>query len=153
MSNTPAMCNSFKNELLNGQHNFGVGYVRTTSADTFKMALYVTTASINNSTAAYSATNEVSGTGYSAGGATVTNAAVPALFGAGAQTACWTPSAPVSWSGLTLSTAFDTALLYNSTNANKAVASYGIGAQTITAGTLTLTMPTQGAGTALINIA
>jgi hypothetical protein len=152
MANVPAMCNSFKVDLLTGQHNLGVGFIRAaTTADTIKAALYLTTASITNGTTTYSSTNELAASGnYTAGGATVTNASVPALF---TNTACWTPSASIVWSNLTSSGAFDTVFLYNSTNGNKGIASYGIGSQTITAGTLTLTMPTQGAGTALINIA
>jgi hypothetical protein len=155
MANTPAMCNSFKVELLNGQHNFGVGFVRTTAADTIKAALYLTASStpITSGTTTYLAGAGIelgiSGN-YAAGGNNVTNAAVPQLY---TNTACWTPSASIVWSNLTSSGAFDTVLLYNSTNSNRAIASYGIGSQTITSGTLTLTMPTQGAGTALINIA
>jgi hypothetical protein len=154
MANTPAMCNSFKNELLTGQHNLGVGFIRAaTTVDTIKAALYLTTAAITKATTAYSSTNELtngSGTGYTAGGANVTNAAAPLLY---TDTATWTPSAPIVWNALTSSAAFDTVFLYNSTNGNKGIASYGIGSQTITAGTLTLTMPTPAAGTALINIA
>ena len=80
MANTQAMCTSFKGELLVGKHQFGsVTLTSRTSltaptTDTFKAALYVATATVNASTTAYSATNEVSGTGYTAGGTTVTNA-------------------------------------------------------------------------------
>jgi hypothetical protein len=153
MANTPAMCNSFKNELLTGQHNFGVGFTRAaTTVDTIKAALYLTTATIDNTTTIYSSLNEISaGTvSYTAGGNTVTNATAPVLS---TNTACWTPSAPIVWNNLTAPTAFNTVLLYNVTNGNKAIASYGIGSQTITAGTLTLTMPSNVAGSALINIA
>ena len=73
MANTQAMCTSFKGELLVGHHNFGTGVVRAaTTADTFKAALYLASATVNASTTAYSSTGEVTGTGYSAGGVTVT---------------------------------------------------------------------------------
>ena len=153
MANTPAMCNSFKLELLTGQHNLGVGFIRAgTTTDVIKAALYLTTATINNATSVYSSTNEISaGTvSYTAGGNTVTNATAPVTF---TNTATWTPSAPIVWTNLTAPTAFDTVLFYNVTNGNRAIASFGIGAQTITAGTLTLTMPTPGAATSLIQIA
>jgi hypothetical protein len=151
MANTQAMCTSFKGELLVGHHNFGTGVVRAaTTADTVKAALYLTTATINASTTAYTATGEVSGTGYSAGGVTVTNATAPATSG---TTAYWTPSASISFSSVTLSTAFDCVLLYNSTQSNKAISVHTFGSQTVTAGTFTLTMPTNDASTGLIRLA
>lgn len=145
------MCTSFKGELLVGHHNFGTGVVRAaTTADTVKAALYLTTATINASTTAYTATGEVSGTGYTAGGVTVTNATAPATSG---TTAYWTPSASISFSSVTLSTAFDCVLLYNSTQSNKAISVHTFGSQTVTAGTFTLTMPTNDASTGLIRLA
>lgn len=151
MANTQAMCTSFKGELLVGHHNFGTGVVRAaTTADTVKAALYLTTATINASTTAYTATGEVSGTGYTAGGVTVTNATAPATSG---TTAYWTPSASISFSSVTLSTAFDCVLLYNSTQSNKAISVHTFGSQTVTAGTFTLTMPTNDASTGLIRLA
>ena len=151
MANTQAMCTSFKGELLVGHHNFGTGVVRAaTTADTVKAALYLTTATINASTTAYTATGEVSGTGYTAGGVTVTNATAPATSG---TTAYWTPSASITFSSVTLSTAFDAVLIYNSTQSNKAVSVHTFGSQTVTAGTFTLTMPTNDASTGLIRLA
>ena len=151
MANTQAMCTSFKGELLVGHHNFGTGVVRAaTTADTVKAALYLTTATINASTTAYTATGEVSGTGYTAGGVTVTNATAPATSG---TTAYWTPSASISFSSVTLSTAFDCVLLYNSTQSNKAISVHTFGSQTVTAGTFTLTMPINDASTGLIRLA
>jgi hypothetical protein len=145
------MCTSFKGELLTATHNFGTAPTRGTStADTFKAALYLASATINASTTAYSATNEVTGTNYTAGGATVTNATAPATSG---TTAYWTPSASITYTNVTLSTAFDTMLMYNSTQSNKAVAVYTFGSQTITAGTFTLTMPTNDATTGLLRLA
>lgn len=121
-----------------------------TTADTLKAALYLTTATINASTTAYTATGEVSGAGYTAGGVTVTNATAPATSG---TTAYWTPSASISYSAVTLSTAFDCVLIYNSTQSNKAVSVHTFGSQTVTAGTFTLTMPTNDASTGLIRLA
>ena len=150
MANSQAMCTSFKQDILNGIHAFGTTVTRgTTSADTFKAALYYATASLGAGTTAYSATGEVSGTGYTAGGTTVTNGTAPATSGTSAY---WTPSASFTWTGVTISTAFDTVLLYNSTQSNKAVSVHTFGSQTITSGNFTLTMPTNAAGTALIQI-
>ena len=150
MANTQAMCTSFKAELLQAYHNLGTTVTRgSTAADTLKAALYLTTATMNATTTAYSATNEVSGTGYTAGGTTVTNATAPTASGTGA---IWTPSASLSWTGVTLATAFDTVLIYNSTQANRAISVHTFGAQTVTAGTFTLTMPTNATGTALIQL-
>ena len=117
MANTQAICNSFKSELLQGIHNLGTGVVRAgTGADTIKAALYLASATVDKSTTAYTATGEVSGTGYTAGGVTVTNANPPTLSG---DVAVWTPSASITFSSVTLSTSFDTVLLYNSTQGNK----------------------------------
>ena len=151
MANTQAMTTSFKGELLTATHNFGVAPVRAaTTADTFKAALYLTTATINAATTAYTATGEVTGTNYSAGGVAVTNATVPATSG---TTAYWTPSASITYTNVTLTTAFDAVLIYNSTQSNKAVSVHTFGSQVVTAGTFTLTMPANAAGTALINLA
>ena len=156
MANTQAMCTSFKGELLLGAHQFGtVTLVSRTSltaptTDTFKAALYLATATVNASTTAYSATNEVSGTGYTAGGATVTNASAPSTSG---TTAIWTPSASIAWTTVTLATSFDAVLIYNSTQSNRAVSVHTFGATTVTAGNFTLTMPTNDSSTGLIRIA
>jgi len=156
MANTASLCTSFLQEMLTATHNFGVAPIRAaTTADTFKGALYVTTATYNAATTAYSATGEVSGTNYTAGGVTVTNATAPASTNtsATAGTAYWTPSASLVYTNVTLTTAFDTLLLYNSTQSNKAVGVYTFGSQTITAGTFTLTMPTNSTSAALIRVA
>lgn len=151
MANTQAMCTSFKNEILQAYHNFGTTVTRAgTGADTFKAALYLTSATINATTTAYTTTGEVTGTNYTAGGVTVTNATAPTTSG---TTAYWTPSASLVYTNVTLSTAFDTVLIYNSTQSNRAVSVHTFGSQTVTAGTFTLTMPTNAAGTALLNIA
>jgi len=156
MANTASMCTSFMGELLTATHNFGVAPIRAaTTADTFKGALYLTTATINASTTAYSATGEVSGTGYTAGGVSITNATAPSSTNSSstAGVAYWTPSASITYTSVTLSTAFDTVLMYNSTQSNKAVAVYTFGSQTVTAGTFTLTMPSNTTTTALLRLA
>ena len=151
MANTQSMCTSFLGELMTATHNFGTAPLRAaTTADTFKAALYFASATVNASTTAYSATGEVSGTNYSAGGVTVTNATAPTTSG---TTAYWTPSASLVYTNVTLSTAFDTVLIYNSTQSDKAVSVHTFGSQTVTAGTFTLTMPTNDASTGLIRIA
>ena len=151
MANTQAMCTSFKSEILTGTHNFGVAPTRgSTAADSFKAALYLASATVNATTTAYSASDEVSGTGYTAGGVAVTNATVPTTSG---TTAYWTPSASITYTNVTLSTAFDAVLIYNSTQSNKAVSVHTFGSQTVTAGTFSLTMPANAPSTALLNIA
>jgi len=161
MANTQAMCTSFMGQLLNGGHQFGsITLTSRTSltaptTDTFKAALYLVSATINASTTVYTVTGEVSGTGYSAGGVTVTNAnAVTATNSSStAGVAYWTPSASITYTAVTLATAFDTVLLYNSTQGNTAVSVHTFGSQTITAGTFTLTMPTNSTTLALIRLA
>ena len=156
MANTQSMVTSFLGEVLTATHNFGVAPIRAaTTADTFKAALYLASATINASTTAYSATGEVTGTNYSAGGVTVTNATVPASSNTSttAGTAYWTPSASITYTTVTLTTAFDAVLIYNSTQSNKAVSVHTFGSQTITAGTFTLTMPSNTTSTALLRLA
>ena len=150
-ANSSAMCTSFKVESWLALHALGTTVTRGgTGADALKAALYLTTGTRGAGTTAYSATDEVSGTGYSAGGVTVTNAVAPTSTG---TTAFWTPSASIVFTTVTLTTAFDAVLLYNSTQANRAISVHNFGAQTITAATLTLTMPANAAGTALLNFA
>jgi hypothetical protein len=149
MSNTQSVCTSFKAEQLNGIHALGTTVVRgATTADSFKAALYSTSATVNAATTVYSSTNEVTGTGYTAGGVSFTWVA-PNTSG---TTAFTTPSASFSWTGLTAGP-FDAVLLYNTTQGNKAVAVYTFGAQTVTAGNFSLTMPTNDATTGLLRIA
>ena len=156
MANTQAMCTSFMGEILTATHNFGTAPTRGTSAaDTFKAALYLTSATVNAATTAYSSSNEVSGTGYSAGGVTVTYGTPPTATNSSttAGVAFVTPSASITYTTVTLTTAFDTVLIYNSTQSNKAVSVHTFGSQTITAGTFTLTMPTNNTSTALLRLA
>jgi len=157
MANTQSMCTSFLGDLLSAGHNFSTTNIARTinTVDVFKAALYLATATMNASTTAYSATNEVSGTGYTAGGITVTNGVAPTATNTSvtAGVGFWTPGASFVWSGVTLATAFDTVLLYNSSNSNKAVSVHTFGSQTITAGTFTLTMPSNTTTTALLRLA
>ena len=152
MPNTQAMCTSFKGELLTGTHNFGTAPVRASgSADAFKAALYYTSATINAGTTAYGTSGEVSGSGYTAGGIAVPNTQAPTT---GGTTAYWTPSSSLQFPNITINTqSFNCVLIYNSTQSNRAVSVHTFGDQTVTAGTFTLTMPNNAAGTALINIA
>lgn len=151
MANTQAMCTSFKVDLLSGGHNFNSTNVARSAntIDTFKAALYLTTATIGAATTAYSATNEVTGTGYTAGGISVTFGTAPTSSG---TTAYVTPSANLVYSTVTIGPT-DCVLVYNTFNSNKSVSSHTFGAQTVTAANLTLTMPSNAAGTALLNLA
>lgn len=152
MANTQGMATSFKQDILNGLHAFGASVVRAgTTKDTFYAALYLTTATMDATATVYTATNEVSGTNYTAGGVAVTNATTPTTSG---TTAFWTPSASIVYTTVTLATAFNAVLIYNNTAAGKnAVSVHTFGSQTITAGTFTLTMPTNDSSNALIRIA
>ena len=156
MANTQSMCTSFLGELMTATHNFGASPIRAAAtADTFKAALYLASATLNASTTVYSATGEVSGTGYTAGGVTITNATAPTSTNASATAGVgyWTPSASIVYTTVTLTTSFDTVFIYNSTQSNKAVSVHTFTAQTITAGTFTLTMPSNTTTTALLRLA
>jgi len=137
------MCTSFKKELMEAKHNFLLS-----GGDTFKLAMYDNNASFTAATTAYTATNEVSGTGYSAGGGTLTRID-PSSSGTTAFT---------SFSDLTFSTATVTArgaLIYNDTAAgDPTVIVLDFGAdKTSTAGDFTIQFPTADASTAIIRIA
>ena len=155
MANTQSMCTSFMGELMTATHNFGTAPIRAaTTADTFKAALYLTSSTINASTTVYTSTGEVTGTGYTPGGVTVTNATAPIATNSSstAGVAYWTPSASITYTTVTLTTAFDAVLIYNSTQSDKAVSVHTFGSQTITAGTFTLTMPSNTTTTALLRL-
>jgi len=161
MANTQSMCTSFMSELMLGQHQLGTstivsrGSLTTPTTDTLKAALYLVSATKDASTTVYNTTGEVSGTGYTAGGVTVTNATAPTSTNASATAgvAFFTPSGSLTYTTVTLATAFDTVLIYNSTQSNKAISVHTFGSQTITAGTFTLTMPSNTTTTALIRLA
>jgi len=161
VANTQSMCTSFMQQLMVGEHQLGTATLvsRTSltapTTDTLKAALYLTTATINAATTAYTVTGEVSGTNYTAGGITVTNATAPSSTNtsATAGVAFFTPSASLTFTTVTLSTAFDCVLLYNSTQSNKAISVHTFGSQTVTAGSFSLTMPANTTSAALIRLA
>jgi len=161
MANTQSMCTSFMSQLMLGEHQLGTatlvsrGSLTSPTTDTLKAALYLSSATMNASTTAYTAVNEVSGTGYTAGGVTVTNATAPTSTNASATAgvAFFTPSASIVYTTVTLATAFDAVLIYNSTQSDKAISVHTFGSQTITAGTFTLTMPANTTSAALIRLA
>jgi len=142
MAISQAMCTSFKKELLEAVHNF-----KNSGGDTFKIALYTSSASLGAATTAYSATNEVSGTGYTAGGNTLTRVD-PSSSG----TTAFTDFANTTWSSATITARG--ALIYNDTDSDKAVAVLDFGAdKTSTAGDFTIQFPVADASNAIIRIA
>jgi hypothetical protein len=142
MAITQAMCTSFKKALLDGEMDFS-----SDTSQTYKIALYTSSATLGASTTAYSTTNEVSGTGYSAGGATLTVVA-PTTSGT---------TAFLDFNDVTFSTATITArgaLIYQSGGSNPAVAVLDFGSdKTSTAGDFTIQFPTADASNAIIRIA
>ena len=156
MAITQALCTSFKQEILQGIHNFtsgsGGGTSTTTgSGNAFKVALYTSSATLSASTTAYSGTNEASGTGYSGGGAALTNV-TPTT----SSTTALTDFADVTWSSSSITARG--ALIYNSSttagSANRAVCALDFGAdKTSTSGDFTITFPTADASSAIIRIA
>jgi hypothetical protein len=115
-----------------------------------KAALYLASATTGPTNTAYTATGEVSGTNYTAGGVSVTNANTAGLT---STTAYWTPSASIVYTTVTLSTAFDLVMIYSTTDTNRNIGTFSLGSQTVTAGTLTLTMPVNDSSTGLVRFA
>ena len=156
MAITTAMATSFKSELLQGIHNFhngsGGGTTTTTgTGNTFKIALYTSSATMSASTTAFATTNEVSGTGYTAGGNTLTNVD-PTTSG----TTALTDFSDTTWSSSSITARG--ALIYNSSttagSANRAVAILDFGAdKTSTSGDFTIQFPAADASNAIIRIA
>ena len=142
MAITQAVCTSFKQEILVEGHNF------TGSADTFKIALYTSSASLTAATTAYSSSNEVSDSGsYSAGGGSLTSV-TPTTSG----TTAICDFADISFTSATITAR--AALIYNSTNSNKAVAVLDFGGdKTSTSGTFTIQFPTADASNAILRLA
>jgi hypothetical protein len=143
MAISTAMCTSFKQELLEAKHNF-----LASGGNTFKLALYTSSATLGAATTAYSATNEASGTGYSAGGAALTNVN-PSSSG----TTALTDFADLTFSSATITA--NGALIYNDTQAgDPAVCSLAFGGdKTSTAGDFTIQFPAADASNAIIRIA
>lgn len=141
MAITQAFCNSFKTEALTGLHNF-----TTTTGNAFKIALYTSSATLGASTTAYSTTNEVVGTGYSAGGAALTNV-TPVLSGSTAIV----DFADVTWSTSTITARG--ALIYNSTNSDRGVLVLDFGSdKSSSAGDFTVLFPAADASNAIIRL-
>lgn len=153
-----AMCDSFKVDILSGGMNFNTTNRALTvnTQDVFKIALYTSSATISNTTTAYTATGEVaSGGGYTTGGlatnSTWSITQVPVSTGTPTTTA-YINFANASWSSATFSA--DGALIYNSTNSNRAVCVLNFGGtKTVSSGTFTIQMPTAGTGSSIIQIA
>lgn len=144
MAISQAMCTSFKVALLNGEMDFS-----SDTAQTFKIALYTSSATLSASTTAYSATNEVTGTGYTAGGNTLTISANPTSSG----TTAYLDFADTTWSTATITARG--ALIYKAdgaTNPAVAVLDFG-GDKTSTAGDFTVQFPTADASNAIVRIA
>lgn len=149
MAITQAMCTSFKVELLNGIHAFGTTVARAgTTADTMYMALYTSSATLDATTTAYTVTNEVSGTGYVAGGQALSVSQVPTS----SSTTAFLSFSDETWVSSTITARG--ALIYNSTQSNKAVAVLDFGSdKTSTSGDFTVVFPTADASNAIIRIA
>ena len=142
MAITQAMCSSFKGEILQAIHDFDVG------GNTFKLALYTSSATLDASTTVYSSSNEVSNSGsYSAGGGTLTNQGVTV-----SGTTGFTDFADLSFTSATITARG--ALIYNNTSSNAAVCVLDFGGdKTSTAGTFTIIFPAATASDAIIRIA
>ena len=143
MAITTAFCTSFKQQLMQGQHNFTL-----TTGNTFKIALYTSTATLGASTTAYSATNEIAATGgYTAGGNTLTNV-TPTTSG----TTAFTDFADTTWTSSTITA--NGALIYNAnaTNASTVVLAFGSD-KSSSSGDFTIVFPLADATNAIIRIA
>ena len=143
MAITSAICNSFKTEILTGTHNF-----TATSGNTFNIALYTSSATLNKSTTAYPTSNEVSGTGYTAKGNALTSV-TPALS---------TDTAVCDFADTSFTSASFTArgcLIFNdSASGDPSVCAIDFGSdKTVTSGTFTIQFPTADASNAIIRIA
>jgi|TARA_R110000822_G_scaffold266105_2_gene389945 hypothetical protein len=143
MAITQAMCTSFKKELMEAKHNF-----LNSGGNTFKIALYTSSATLSAATTAYSATNEVSGTNYTAAGNTLTRVD-PTTSG----TTAYTDFADTTWSSSTI-TARGAVVYNDSASGDPSVIVLNFGAdKTSSAGDFTITFPTADASDAIIRIA
>ena len=144
MANTSAICNSFKTEILKAVHNF-----TATTGNTFKIALFTSSATLGAGTTAYAATgmNEMSGTGYTAGGKALTSV-TPTLD---STTACCDFD-DISWTSATFTA--NACLIYNTNSSNKAVCAVAFGGdKSVSSGTFTIQFPAKAATTAIVRIA
>jgi hypothetical protein len=139
MAITQALCTSFKTEILGGTHDL--------DTDVLKIALYTSSATLDATTTAYSSTNEVSGTGYTAGGETVSGATITS-----SGTTAFVDFSDVTWSSSTITARG--ALIYNSSKSNKAVAVLNFGSDKSSSnGNFVISFPTADANNAIIRIA
>ena len=146
MAITSAVCNSFKQEVLQGIHNF-----TASSGNTFNIALYTSSATLNKSTTAYSSSNEISntsGSAYSAKGKALTSV-TPALS---TDTACCDFN-DISWTSASF-TANGCLIFNDSASGDPAVCAIAFGSdKTVTSGTFTIQFPTADASNAILRIA
>jgi hypothetical protein len=139
MAITQAMCSSFKQQILLGEHDL--------DTDTIKIALYTSAATLSAATTAYTTSDEVVGTGYTAGGNTLTGATV-SLTG----TTAFVDFTDTTWTTATITARG--ALIYNSSKSNKAVAVLDFGSdKTSTAGNFTVQFPANDSSSAIVRIA
>ena len=142
MAITSTLTTSFKKELLEATHNF-----KASGGNSFKLALYTSSATLGAATTAFTTTGQASGTNYSSGGSALTNIA-PLSSGTVGFT---------DFADLTFGTATITArgcMIYNDTNGDKSVATIDFGGnKTSTAGDFTIVFPAKASGTAIIRIA
>lgn len=140
MAITQAICNSFKKELLEGTHNLQA------AGDTFKIALYTSSATIDSTTTVYSATNEAAGAGYAAGGNTLAGQSVTQ-----STSVSYVDFTDSSWAASSITARG--ALIYNSTEANKAVIVLDFGSdKTSSASTFTIIFPSADSTNAIIRL-
>ena len=133
MAITQAMCTSFKEDLLNKEQDLGNG------ADVIKIALYTSSATLDATTTAYTTTEEIAGSGYTAGGVTLTTQVVDT-----SGTTAYFDADDPEWTSASFTTAG--ALIYNSTASNKAIAVLSFGGDfTVTSGTFRIVFPAPGA--------
>jgi len=139
MAITQAMCTSFKTELLGGVHDL--------DTDTIKIALFTSSATLGAATTAYSTTNEVSGTGYTAGGNTLTGATITS-----SGTTAIVDFDNTTWAASTITARG--AMIYNASKANRAIAILDFGSdKTSTDGDFTIQFPVADASNAILRIA
>ncbi len=142
MAISTAMCTSFKSELMSALHDFD-----NPGGNTFKIALYTSSATLGASTTAYSTSNEITGTGYSAGGNTLTSVS-PTTSG----TTAYVDFADTTWSSSTITA--NGALIYNANSSNAAVVTLAFGSDKSSSnGDFVIVFPTANATDAIIRIA
>jgi hypothetical protein len=149
MAITQGLATSFKVGLFDGLHNFGIGVIRASTAqDVFKIALYSSTATLDDTTTVYTTSNEVTGVGYTAGGITLTVSTTPTFTG----TTAFLSFADASWPAATITARG--ALIYNSSQGNIAVAALDFGSdKTSTTGTFSVIFPAANSTSAILRLA